>query len=272
MAEYLIQKETLDAIAQQCQILEGFTTSMNTSDMINTLTQVNHMCNSQSEYLDTIEYLISDKFMPLDRQLIEKSIQHVSALDTVLYIGDYAFYSCYKLTSIIFPNVTSIGNYAFKMCQGLTSIDFPNTTSVGNSAFGSCHALSSISLPSVVTLDKQSFYDCIVLKSVYFPNVTHIGTNAFTNCKNLVSADFQNVTSIDASAFQWCNKLKTLILRTTTQACNLINSNALNNTGISTSDGCIYVPEILIDSYKNATNWSVYANKFRALEEYEEVV
>lgn len=31
---------------------------------------------------------------------------------------------------------------------------------------------------------------------------------------------------------------------------------------------CIYVPAALIDSYKAATNWSAYANQFRALEDY----
>ena len=43
--------------------------------------------------------------------------------NSVISIGDYAFYYCTGLTSITIPNsVTSIGNYAFYYCTGLTEI------------------------------------------------------------------------------------------------------------------------------------------------------
>lgn len=54
--------------------------------------------------------------------------------------------------------------------------------------------------------------------------------------------------------------MKTLILRNTTQIANLTVANAFPN------DVEIYIPQEMIEKYKVATNWTVYADKFVALE------
>lgn len=38
-----------------------------------------------------------------------------------------------------------------------------------------------------------------------------------------------------------------------------------------TIEGYIYVPKALIEDYKTATNWSVFEDKFRAIEDYPEI-
>ena len=49
--------------------------------------------------------------------------------NSVMSVGESAFYGCSGLTSITIPNsVTSIGNWAFDGCSGLTSITFERTT------------------------------------------------------------------------------------------------------------------------------------------------
>jgi hypothetical protein len=65
-----------------------------------------------------------------------------------------------------------------------------------------------------------------------------------------------------------CSKFTTLILRNTTQIVTLNKTNAFADTPIASGTGYIYVPSALVDSYKAATNWSSYANQFRALEDY----
>ncbi len=59
-------------------------------------------------------------------------------------IGDYAFYNCRSLTSIVIPNsVTNIYNGAFRDCSSLTSIEIPNSvTSIGEYAFYGCSSLT----------------------------------------------------------------------------------------------------------------------------------
>jgi hypothetical protein len=61
--------------------------------------------------------------------------------------------------------------------------------------------------------------------------------------------------------------LTTVILRSES-LCTLENVSAFNGTPIASGTGCIYVPAALVNSYKTATNWSSFASKFRALEDY----
>lgn len=64
--------------------------------------------------------------------------------DSVISIGNYAFYQCSALTSITIPDsVTSIATYAFYQCFALTSIAIPDSvTSIGASAFNGCYGMS----------------------------------------------------------------------------------------------------------------------------------
>ena len=66
--------------------------------------------------------------------------------NSVISIGDYAFWGCDNLASITIPNsVTSIGNSAFCYCDNLASITIPNSvTSIGASAFFGCDNLKTI--------------------------------------------------------------------------------------------------------------------------------
>jgi tRNA A37 threonylcarbamoyladenosine synthetase subunit TsaC/SUA5/YrdC len=57
-------------------------------------------------------------------------------------------------------------------------------------------------------------------------------------------------------------------LRKTSAICTLSNANGVSGSGIGKGTGYVYVPSALIETYKTATNWSTFANQFRALEDY----
>ena len=109
--------------------------------------------------------------------------------DGVTSIGDFAFYACDSLTSVVIPDsVTSIGDYAFEDCDSLTSIEIPDSvTSIGDSAFYDCDSMTSIEIPDSVTIiGYGAFSSCDSLTSVVIPDgVTSIGRYAFDGCDSL---------------------------------------------------------------------------------------
>ena len=119
----------------------------------------------------------------------------------------------------------------------------------------------------VTSIRANAFRECTSLTSADFPAVTDIKNYAFQDCTSLTSADFTAITYIGVSAFFGCS-LASLILRSTTRVCTLSSKYSFSGTPIDSGTGYIYVPAALIDRYKTATNWTTYANQFRALESY----
>lgn len=144
--------------------------------------------------------------------LNEKEITDLVIPNSVKSIGDYAFYYCIGLKSVIIQGgVTSIGNYAFSWCGGMTSVIIQNgVASIGHDAFYACSGLTSISIPnSIVTIGRYAFSGCINLISANIPgNVTSIGNNTFYECRSLTTVTIQDgVKSIGLDAFHGCAKL-----------------------------------------------------------------
>lgn len=91
-------------------------------------------------------------------------------------------------------------------------------------------------------------------------DVTSIRDYAFYGCSSITGVTFPLVTSIGAYAFYGCTSLVALYIGIASDTvCTLLDSNAIPS---SVTD--IYVPETLVDSYKVATNWSVFADKIKA--------
>lgn len=120
--------------------------------------------------------------------------------------------------------------------------------------------------------------DSVVFASLVDRSITEIKDNVVTNiseftfyrCLDLTIVDFPQVTVIGAYAFNGCTRLNTVILRSPTVT-TLSNTNAFTNTPLASGAGYIYVPSVLVNTYKSATNWSTYASKFRAIEDYPDI-
>lgn len=141
--------------------------------------------------------------------------------------------------------VETIGQYAFTNCKNLAVVDIPNVTALNGRSFLSCSALKELNIPKVTRLDDATFYGTSSLEKVDLPMVTAINKENFGNSTSL----------------------ETLILRHNGRVA-LGNVNALYNTPIANGTGYIYVPKAQVDGYKTATNWSTFADQFRALEDY----
>ena len=119
-------------------------------------------------------------------------------------IGDYAFYGCHYLDSIIIPEgVTSIGNSAFRETF-ITSITIPEgVTSIGNSAFRESWITSITLSKGVTSIGEYAFYRCDDLNSIIIPEgVTSIETRAFSGCYLNSITIPESMTSIAETAFE----------------------------------------------------------------------
>ena len=100
-------------------------------------------------------------------------------------------------------------------------------------------------------------------------NITTIGSYSFRGCGTLVRVDSSSINYIAGAAFQGCNELTAVILRSATLV-RLGNANAFTSTAVASGTGFIYVPDELVDDYKEATNWSTYANQIKSISKWGE--
>ena len=203
------------------------------------------------------------------------------------------FNSCIALEEISLPELTKInGASTFARCKKLKSINFPKLTDYsGDSTFRYCSALETVTLPAIKVVGNRMFEDCTSLSSASFPTCTRIYGAAFQDDVSLVSVDAPETTIIDGwafyntqviklkfpklvningdKAFMNCKNLSALLLAND-KVCTLANSNAFTGTPIASGTGYIYVNDDLVDSYKLATNWTVYKNQIKSISEYVE--
>jgi hypothetical protein len=127
---------------------------------------------------------------------------------------------------------------------------------------------------SVAEVEKQKeVMSQILAKTIteyYDDTNTTIGSCAFRYCKSLKKAEFTQKLTINTHSFSYCSGLTALILRNENVS-DLIETNAFAKSPIETGTGYIYVPRNLVDAYKNGTNWSIFANQIRAIEDYPEI-
>ena len=214
---------------------------------------------------------------------------------TVTSIGDFAFESCFGLTTVTIPaGVTYIGNEAFYDCTGLTSITIPaSVTSIGFSAFGYCSNIATMTVEAGNTvydsrdncnaiIEKESNTLIAGCKNTIIPDdVTSIGNAAFSSCSGLTSITIPvTVTSIGDAAFQCCNGLTSITIPATVtsigdyafgECVNLATvtvfapSCTLGNYAFNNCDNLtnIYVLSDKVSQYK--TTWSAYADKISVM-------
>lgn len=120
-------------------------------------------------------------------------------------IGSGAFSGCYNMTSItlnVENNLAEIGDYAFYNCQSLESFVLPiNVTAIGDSAFEGCESLKTIDLCSensrnaLTTLGRDVFKNCAALQSITFPYMVtgDVYISQFQGCRALQYISTKNI-------------------------------------------------------------------------------
>ncbi len=112
-------------------------------------------------------------------------IKGIELPDSLLYIDEYAFEECKKLTSVDIPNsVLAIGMRAFVNCKALSEVSLPvYLTYVDTCTFAGCDALTQVKIPYYCGyLEQGAFGSCRKLETVYLPDsLYYVGETALNN-------------------------------------------------------------------------------------------
>lgn len=110
--------------------------------------------------------------------------------DTVIVIGDSAFFGRNKLSSLSLSKaLLKIGNYAFRGCLSLIALSpLPVLKYIGSHAFENS-GLESITIPSsTIKIGSCAFCNCQGLTSVIFEGMpSNIGSGIFDRCVSLAN-------------------------------------------------------------------------------------
>lgn len=217
-----------------------------------------------SEFVNTIDTLGDEAVL---KGLIERSITEICD-DVISEVCLGAFQSCASLVTAKLPNATKLNESAFKGCSSLIEVDFSSVTEQGNYVFQECSALKKVSFPSFnSTVNRSAFYGCRSLIRCDLPMAAGLDQYAFQDCSNLMELYLPESSSISGSSIYSCSKLCALILPNKSKVASLSNAFVYSSETL-VKTGYIFVPSSLLETYKSATNWSAYAGRFKAIENY----
>ena len=190
------------------------------------------------------------EYAPWGNEIIALTIEN-----GVTSIGDYAFYECDKLSSVIIPDtVTSIGEAAFYWCMNINAVSIPDSVrTIGDTAFYSCDRLTKLTIGSgVTTIGEKAFYDCDRLAAVTLPdNVTKMGSWAFYHCDRLAEAAIgSGITTVSDSAFGQCKSLRSVDL-----------GPQIKTIGWGAFQGCLGLTSVTVpDNVKTLEQYAFYGS------------
>lgn len=160
-------------------------------------------------------------------------------------VKDYAFCSCTKLEKIdciASKGFTEIGAESFRMTDSLQEVNLENVRTVRDYAFDGC-GLEEILLPSIVSISNS---------------------HVFSNCTNLTKLLIGKDCAEDlnsANSISGCNALTEIWLLSESKVIT-IHQSALEACDHYKTNGDrtgrIYVPQSMVESYKNTTAFANY--------------
>ena len=174
----------------------------------------------------------------------------------------------------IAPKLETVGPYSFYNAL-FKKYDFSSLKTIGEYAFGGYdnYNFSSDNIfigEKVESIGDNAFENRPIKKAVIgekTTNPTTFGGTCFSNSQ-LETLICNNVSTFYTMAF-WKSKLSTLVIKGATVP-QLTSTSVFGNTPIADGTGSIYVPDALVEQYKVATNWAIYADQIKPLSEYTE--
>ena len=244
------------------------------SQMIAYLNQINTLIGEDASSQDIITKL----------QTVVDRAQKATTLPDSTIVG--------QLNALIDQYISNEDVVANQILTGTLTELKSNAPILKKSIFSSTEIISAY-LPECIEFKDAAFNDCLSLQKIYAPKLKKIGASALTSEKRMEAFSklfAPELEEVDASVLKFTvpllkldTKLKvikkqafnyasqdTLIIRSNT-VCTLQSVDGFANSKVARKTGFVYVPRDLVDAYKSATNWTVYASQIRAIEDFPEI-
>ena len=133
--------------------------------------------------------------------------------------------------------------------------------------------LEKVNLPKeAYRLSTRCFESCIKLNLKELPeNITFLEAYALTRCLAITKQVVKgNITELQQNIWRYCSNLKTIVFEGNNDTIPQTSSTQFIFTPIADGNGYIYVHDNLVDAFKSATNWSVYADQIKPISELPE--
>lgn len=230
MAKYLIQSESLTAIADEIRVLSDTEDAMSLSAMESHISEANIDITTQADLITQIASALENKATPGQATPVI-SVNNSNGLITATAGTKSSTYQlAFQPAKTITPSsanqiAVSSGYYTGGnvTINGDSNLIAENIKS-GISIFGVSgnyegngggdiddsfitRTISSCINNRVTTIGSYAFYWCSSLTSVSFPAATSIGSYAFYYCSNLTTANIPAAKTIGAGAFHNCEEL-----------------------------------------------------------------
>ena len=178
-----------------------------------------------------------------------RETEHVVVHDGITGLPGGNFRLFYRLVTAELPeSVVSVGDYAFYGCKELETITIPkNTAYIGKMAFADCYRLKEAVLPEGITsIGKRAFSGCEELGGIKLPDsVEKIGPYAFSECRSLASVRLPGkLKTVEEGVFFQCRDLAEVNLP---DSLKKIKKNAFSESGITR----IVVPKNVTGFYED---------------------
>ncbi len=129
------------------------------------------------------------------------SLKSISLPDSVEEIGKFAFCNCTSLRKIVIPNKIKTIQYETFYNSGLSEVEFSTALeTIETSAFAFCSNLENITFPDHLTEIQDGAFSYSGVKEIALPENVSIGMGCFKGCSSLTRITFPDSMTVIPNA------------------------------------------------------------------------
>ena len=163
------------------------------------------------------------------------------------------------------------------------TVNLPKLNKIGTRWFiaQSTFKQEVLNLPRLSQIYDLAFHDCTGFKTLNIGTEledtelngnSKVGNQAFAIYRKTPTLETVKIKtkSIASNSFKKNTTLSTFVILNKDAVVTMESTTCFDETAIANGTGSIYVPDALVEQYKVATNWAIYADQIKPLSEYTE--